>query len=75
MTECIILSLTLFCAFAGIKALSDFIREIGLPTTFTEMNISPDTDFRAIAESTNTTAGCCKKLTADEIYQILLECR
>ena len=62
-------------ALAGIKALSDFIREIGLPTTFTEMNISPDTDFRAIAESTNTTAGCCKKLSSDEIYEILLECR
>ena len=24
---------------------------------------------------TNVTAGCCKKLTADEIYEILLECR
>ena len=62
-------------AFAGIKALSDFIREIGLPTAFSEMNISPDTDFRAIAESTNITAGCCKKLSCDEIYEILLECR
>ena len=61
-------------AFAGIKALSNFIREIGLPTTFTEMNISPNTDFRAIAESTNTTAGCCKKLSADEILQILQQC-
>lgn len=62
-------------ALEGIKALADFIREIGLPTSFSEMNISPDTDFRAIADSTNITAGCCKKLSADEIYEILLECK
>ena len=62
-------------ALAGIEALSDFIREIGLPTSFAEMNISSDTDFRAIADSTNITAGCCKKLSADEIYKILLECK
>ena len=30
---------------------------------------------RAVADSVVTTAGCCKKLTADEIYEILLECR
>ena len=34
-----------------------------------------DTDLRAVADSTNITAGCCKKLTHDEIYEILLECR
>ena len=62
-------------ALAGIKALSDFIREIGLPTSFGEMHIASDTDFRAIAESTNTTVGCCKKLSVEEIYEILLECR
>ena len=32
-----------------------------------------DTDFRAITDSTNITAGCCKKLTHDEIYEILQE--
>lgn len=61
-------------ALAGVEALADFIKEIGLPTTFTEMGISPDTDFRAVADSTNITAGCCKKLTHDEIYEILKEC-
>lgn len=59
---------------AGVEALSDFIKEIGLPTAFTEMGISKDTDFRAVADSTNITAGCCKKLTDDEIYEILQEC-
>ena len=62
-------------AAAGIDALADFIREIGLPTSFTALGIPADTDFRAIADSTNLTAGCCKKLTHDEIYEILQECR
>lgn len=61
-------------AFAGVEALADFIKEIGLPTSFMQMGISEDTDFRAIADSTNITAGCCKKLTHDEIYEILKEC-
>lgn len=59
---------------AGIDALAAFIKEIGLPTSFAELGIPADTDFRAIADSTNITAGCCKKLTHDEIYEILQEC-
>ena len=59
---------------AGIDALAAFIKEIGLPTSFAELGIPADTDFRAIADSTNVTAGCCKKLTHDEIYEILQEC-
>ena len=43
-------------------------------TTFTELGIPADTDFRAITDSTNITAGCCKKLTRDEICEILKEC-
>ena len=61
-------------AVAGIDALAAFIQEIGLLTTFTELGIPADTDFRAITDSTNVTAGCCKKLTHDEIYEILQEC-
>ena len=61
-------------ALAGIDALAAFIKEIGLPTTFAELGIPTDTDFRAIADSTVLTAGCCKKLTHDEIYEILKEC-
>ena len=62
-------------ALAGVEALADFIREIGLPAKFTELGIPADTDFRAIADSTNITAGCCKKLSHDEIYEILMECK
>ena len=62
-------------ALAGIDALAAFIKEIGLPTTFAELGIPADTDFRAIADSTAFTGGCCKKLTHDEIYDILCECK
>jgi alcohol dehydrogenase YqhD (iron-dependent ADH family) len=62
-------------ASAGVEALAAFIKEIGMPTTFAELGIPADTDFRAIADSTVFTPGCCKKLSHDEIYEILKECR
>ncbi len=58
-----------------VDALEAFIKEIGLPTTFTEMNISGDTDFKAIAESTILTGGCAKKFTGEELLEVLRECR
>ena len=58
-------------AAAGIDALAAFIKEIGLPTSFAELGIPADTDFRAITDSTNVTAGCCKKLIRDKICEIL----
>lgn len=61
-------------AEAFITALSDFIKGIGLPRTFAEMGISEETDLRAIADSTMLTGGCCKKFTADKLYEILTEC-
>lgn len=62
-------------ALAGIEALADFIREIGLPTTFAELGIPAYTNLRAVSDSTNISPGCCKKLTHDDIYNILLSCR
>ncbi len=61
-------------AEAFVEALAVFIREIGLPISFTEMGIPPETDFRAVAESTILTGGCAKKFTADELYTVLKEC-
>ncbi len=61
-------------ALAGVEALADFIKETGLPTSFTQMGIDEKTDFKAIADSANITAGCCKALTHQEIYEILKEC-
>ena len=62
-------------AKAFVDALAAFIREIGLPTTFSEMNISADTDFKAIADSTILTGGCAKRFTKEELLEVLLECR
>lgn len=61
-------------ADAFIRELSAFITEIGLPTTFTEMKIPADTDYKAIANSTFLVNGCCKKFTHDELYEVLIEC-
>lgn len=61
-------------ACEGIYELEEFIKEVGLPTSFSEMGIT-DTDWKAIAESTIITAGCARKLTADELLEILQECR
>lgn len=61
-------------AAAGIDALAAFIREIGLPTSFKALGIPADTNFRTIADSTNITAGCCKTLTKEEVFEILTAC-
>lgn len=68
-------------ALKGIEALADFIKEIGLPTTLTQMNITDvdmnitDVDMlKKVADSSNITAGCCKQLSHDEIFEILKEC-
>lgn len=60
---------------AGVQALADFVGEIGLPTTFAEMGITDEGVFRKVADTCNLTAGCCKKLSGEEIFEILKECR
>lgn len=61
-------------AFAGISALADFIKEAGLPTTLTEIGITDESILKAVADTCNITAGCCKKLERSEIFEILKEC-
>lgn len=58
----------------GIEALDNFIKEIGLPSTLGEIEISDKEMLRKVANSSNITKGCAKQLTHDEIYEILLEC-
>ena len=55
-----------------INALAAFIKEIGLPTTLTEMGID-DTDLEAISKSTIRTGGCVKKFTDEELLSVLKE--
>ena len=57
----------------GIDALSDFICEMGLPGSLSDMGISDDKILRKVADTTFITPGCAKQLTPDEIYAILLE--
>lgn len=61
-------------AEAGIQALADFIREIGLPSTFTEMGLTDKSVLKKVADTCNLTAGCCKKLSREELLEILEEC-
>ena len=61
-------------ALAGIDALAGFIKEVGLPATLTEMGITDEGILKAVADTCNITAGCCKKLNHDEIFEILKEC-
>lgn len=60
-------------AILGIKALADFIKEIGLPTTLTEMNITDREILKKVADSSNISKGCCKQLSHEEIFEILEE--
>ncbi len=62
-------------AEAFVETLAEFVKEIGLPSSFKEMNIPEDTDFKAIADSTILTGGCAKKFTREELLEVLLECR
>lgn len=61
-------------AEAGIGAFADFIKEIGLPSTFTEMGITDKSVLKKVADTCNLTAGCCKKLSREEVLEILEEC-
>lgn len=61
-------------AMAGVEALAEFIREAGLPSSFTEMGLTDKSVLKKTAESCNLTAGCCKKFSREEIFEILEEC-
>ncbi len=61
-------------ALAGIKALEDFIAEIGMPSKFRDMGIDESTDFKAIADSCNLNPGGYKKMSHEEILEIFKEC-
>ncbi len=59
---------------AGVLALADFIREIVLPSTFAQMGLTDKSVLKKVADSCNLTAGCCKKLSREEVLEILMEC-
>ena len=64
-------------AEAGIEALSEFIKECGLPTTMGELTskveITPEV-LRQVADTCNIIKCNPRELDRDEIYEILMEC-
>ena len=60
-------------ALAGIDALADFIKEIGLPTTLKELG-AEKTQLKEIANSCGISQGSYKKMTHEEILAIFQEC-
>ena len=55
-------------------SLAEFIKEIGLPSKLSEINITDKEILRKVADTSNISKGCCRQLTSNEIYEILLEC-
>ena len=62
-------------AQAFVDELAAFVKEVGLPSSFAQMGIPADTDWQAIAASTQLTGGCPRAFTVQELTDILLECR
>ena len=60
-------------ALAGIDALAEFIRKIGLPTTLKELGVRRD-QLKEIADSCGISAGSYQKMTHEEILKIFQEC-
>lgn len=61
-------------ARAGVEALADFIKEIGLPITLRELGVTEETPLKEIADSCNLAPGSYKKMTHGEILDIFREC-
>ena len=59
-------------ALAGVEAFAAFIEEIGLPTTLKAMGIEDKAMLHAVAVTSIRTPGCAKKLSDEEIEEILL---
>lgn len=62
-------------ALAGVEALADFIREMGLPAALQELGISETVDLKAVADSCYPSWGSNGKMTHEEILGMLRECR
>lgn len=56
----------------GIDALEAFIKEMGLPTRWSEMGITNNEVLRKAADSCILAPGCCHKFDRDEIYDLLI---
>ena len=62
-------------AKAGVKALADFIKEIGMPTTLKELGVDENINLKEIADSCGIVQGSYKKMSREEILKIFEECK
>lgn len=60
-------------AKAGIDSLESFIKEIGLPSRWSEIGVTDRNILRKAADSTVITRGCCKQFTHDEMFDVLVK--
>ena len=61
-------------ARAGVEALADFIKELGMPTTLRELGMSEETPLKEIADSVPLTPGGYGHLTHEDVRNIFQEC-
>ena len=61
-------------ARAGVEALADFIKELGMPTTLRELGMSEETPLKEIADSVPLTPGGYGYLTHEDVRNIFQEC-
>lgn len=61
-------------ARAGVEALADFIKEIGLPSTLKELGVADRSMLKEIAYSCGISTGSYKKMIHEEILEIFNEC-
>lgn len=61
-------------ALAGVEALADFIKEVGLPVRLRELGVDETVDLKAVADSCSLSTGGYKKMTREEILEIFEEC-
>lgn len=61
-------------ALAGVDALAQFIREVGLPSILKELGVTDRAMLKEIAYSCGISAGSYRQMTHEEILQIFEEC-
>lgn len=58
----------------GIEKLTEFIHEIGLPATLRELGVRDKSVLKKVAGSSRYSMGGYRKLSSEEILDILTEC-
>ena len=61
-------------ALEGIRALEDFIKQIGLPTTLRELGMTDQEQLSQIAQSCNIAPGSYGEMSKEKILEILNKC-